>query len=91
MADTEWKPALARALREIVAERDRQDKKWGHPSVPELRDRHPFHWLGILVEEVGEAAEEIVENPSIPVWCPEMRREVVHVAAVAVSWLEAAK
>lgn len=74
---------------DILEERERQDEKWGPPSIPDLRNRHPFHWLGILMEEVGEVAEEIVENPSMPVWSPEMRREVVQVAAVAVSWLEA--
>ncbi len=81
--------AQVRAINEILKERDRQDEKWGLPSTPELYTRHPFHWLGILMEEVGEVAKEIVEDPFMSRWSPEMRQEVIQTAAVAVSWLEA--
>lgn len=62
----------------IVAERSRQDKKWGQQNHPGLR------WLAILMEEVGEVAQELLENP-----CQlEAEEELVQVAAVAVAWLE---
>lgn len=42
-----------RVLDDVLRERVRQDGKWG----PQSHD--PFTWLMILMEEVGEVAEEI--------------------------------
>ena len=40
---------------EVLAERRRQDAKWGEQS------HGPTYWLAILMEEVGEAARDVVE------------------------------
>jgi hypothetical protein len=37
-------------LREVEAERQRQDEKWGEQNC------HDFEWVSILTEEAGEAA-----------------------------------
>lgn len=44
-------------------------------------------WLVVLVEEVGEAAHELCEEWNIRE--ADLRKELVQVAAVAVSWIEA--
>jgi NTP pyrophosphatase (non-canonical NTP hydrolase) len=70
-------------LAAIIAERKRQDEKWGvqfHTAV---------EWVSILAEEVGEAATEANElhfagTPRLA----ELRAEVVQVAAVAVAIVE---
>jgi hypothetical protein len=59
----------------IKIERARQDAKWG------VQDHDAPYWLGILVEEVGELAKDIIEHRGIYL-------ELVQVAAVAVAWLE---
>ncbi len=67
------------AAHDVLDERDRQDIKWG--SQRQLSDRE---WLAILVEEVGEAAKDILDQK------PDgLKTEVVQVAAVALAWLEA--
>lgn len=81
--------AMTVAVDEAVAERVRQDARWGR----EFPGRPHSHWLAILTEEVGEAAEAVCQT-EIP--SPEqdqktradLYREVVQVAAVALSWLE---
>lgn len=62
---------------EIKEERNRQDKKWGE------QNHDPLYWLGILMEEVGEASKAAIESDF-----PQYRREIVHVAAVAVQMIE---
>lgn len=74
----------ARIVGDIATERARQDEKWG-----EQRFLHPLYWLAILTEEVGEVAEAVIEPVDIEIASPEVRRELVQVAAVAVCWLEA--
>jgi hypothetical protein len=90
-----------RAIDSILKERDRQDEKWGEQNPPNgtgsvmLRTRaHQARtacddafargigtWQYILEEEFAEAmAEEDVDK---------LREELVHVAAVAVAWIEA--
>ncbi len=69
---------------DILGERERQDEKWG----PD-REIEPLYWLAILMEEVGEAAKEVIEPLCPIIFTPELRREVVQVAAVAIAWLEA--
>ena len=62
---------------EIIAERKRQDEKWGANRNLE----HSF-WLMILVEEVGEAAMAILKGT------PNLKKELIQIAAVVVAWLE---
>jgi NTP pyrophosphatase (non-canonical NTP hydrolase) len=84
-------PIKRYVLELVAAERQRQDDKWGDQS-----GNHPFEWMSILMEEVGELAEAINETcfqtqhvkpdrggPDA------IRREAVQVAAVAVAIVEA--
>lgn len=73
---------------EIKLERDRQDNKWGTPkNLPP--DRTPEHWLAILMEEMGELAEAVVELAAGGLdWERVINKELIHTAAVAVSWME---
>ena len=79
------------ALNLVGQERVKQDEKWGDEHI-----NHLFKWMSILMEEVGELAEAANES------CiktehtkPEkggrkaVLKEAVHVAAVAVSIIEA--
>lgn len=68
----------------ILAERVRQDQKWGEQNHP------PIEWLAILSEEVGELAKEVNEQHwrERPDSLMKLRAELVQVAAVAVAWLE---
>lgn len=73
------------SLADVLKERVRQDTKWGE------QNHHPFAWLAILMEEVGEWSQEAVEG-HFGGWTPEraekMRTEAVQVAAVALSIVE---
>jgi len=66
----------------ISQERDRQIAKHGPQD-----DNSDMDWLGILTEELGEAARAVVDQrfgrPN-----DTLISELTHVAAVAVSWLE---
>jgi len=54
MADDVIASFEQRSIAEVVAERIRQDDKWGDQShLP------PAFWLAILMEEVGEVGEEV--------------------------------
>ena len=105
------RPTTRDVLREVHAERNAQDRKWGEQNHPDgtgpevwwtrhlgpahvvrdtyrdLTDAHasgvdgPVTWLDILREEIGEAFAE--EDPAA------LRAELVQVAAVAVSWVQA--
>jgi len=73
----------------VAAEREHQNMKWGDQSW-----NHPFEWMSILAEEVGELAEAVNET------CFENGKnrdrggveriihEAVQVAAVAVAIIE---
>lgn len=73
---------MSDSLQDVMEERARQDAKCG---VQNHRDEW---WLTILIEEVGEAAEAILEN-SDATRNQHLSQELVSVAAVAVAWLEA--
>lgn len=62
----------------IAMERTEQDRKWG-------ADRHldTHLWATILAEEFGEVARAVLENDG-----PNLRAELVQVAAVAIAWLQ---
>lgn len=81
-------------LDEVARERTSQDQQWGE------QNHHPFAWLAILAEEVGEANTAAMEAC---VWRPgdfpgtgkhtmhplnHFREELIQVAAVAVSIVE---
>ncbi len=75
-------------LSEVLAERQRQDVKWGP------QNHGPMIWLGILAEEFGEAAKDandfhfasdaFVKSTK----GANFRTELVQVAAVAVAMIE---
>lgn len=67
----------AEAVRSILRERSRQDRKWG-PSA-----ERPVPSLRVLVEEVGEVAKAQQEESD-----ERIREELIHVAAVAVAMVE---
>lgn len=80
--------AMTDVFNDVVAERWRQDGKWGVQS-------HAMPvWMAILMEEVGEAAQEAVkatfaESPARRAeHTEELRVELVQVAAVAVAIIE---
>jgi len=75
----------------VLAERARQDRKWGRQDHP------PVYWIGILTEELGEAAREAIEiepmaergERSPDESLVRLRQELVQLAAVAVAAIEA--
>jgi NTP pyrophosphatase (non-canonical NTP hydrolase) len=79
--------ATDRVLQEVLAERIRQDAKWGE------QNGHDFEWVSILTEEVGEAAQAANEanfrSGKTRGDYTHLRAELVQVAAVAVAWIEA--
>ena len=82
-------PVIGEVVLAIINERERQDKKWGPPKdLP--KDRTPADWFVILMEEVGEASKNIVEIKAGGgrAWRKQLKKELIHTAAVAVSWLE---
>lgn len=68
---------LNKYLDEIKLERKKQDEKWGE------QNHEPLYWIAILVEEVGEAAKEALENK-----LSKYREELVQCAAVCVAAIE---
>jgi NTP pyrophosphatase (non-canonical NTP hydrolase) len=82
---------MKKAVELAVDERLRQNEKWGDQS-----GNHPFEWMSILMEEVGELAEAVNETCfSSPHMKPgrggrdAILREAVQVAAVALAIAEA--
>ena len=71
-----------RLLRDIAAERTRQDTKFGAAAE---RGYSAAMWLSVLAEEVGEAAKE-VNDAAVG---SALLHELVQVAAVAVAFAEA--
>jgi len=76
-------------IEDILTERIRQDGKWGEQNHFELK------WLAILMEEVGEVAEVANEiHPTINTGkaglkqYKDLRKELIHVAATCVAWME---
>ena len=68
-----------RVLQAINDERDRQDVKWGE------QNHTPLVWLAILMEEVGELAQEIIQDYPAG---HKIRNEATQVAAVAIAFIE---
>ena len=61
----------------IISESDRQIEKWG------IQDRHPFEWLAILTEEVGELSRAILEWEWRNGGKGEVEKEAVQIATLA--------
>lgn len=83
--------ATLQVLAEVGAERVRQDERWG------TQRHHPFVWLAILGEEVGEANQAALEHhfenfrdePSRGKRSlTEYRTELLQCAAVAIAAVE---
>lgn len=71
----------------VQKEIERQDVKWG-----EQHHHSDFKWLAILSEEVGEAAQAMLDLDSSPDLIPdshELEAELVQVAAVAIQHIAA--
>jgi len=71
--------ARVQVLEHVLAERERQDLKWGNQSKnsDEL-------WTVIAVEEFGEVSREVYEKD-----LPKTYMEVIQLAAVCFAWAEA--
>lgn len=83
---------MDQVFQEIKLERANQDLKWGVQNHEHLR------WLGIAMEELGEAAEKSLEmDPKTERLYSEhecldaLEYEVIQAAAVCVAWLECLK
>lgn len=67
----------------VVAERERQDAKWGPQD-------HPLPvWMAILMEEVGELSECVLHAQFGGHAAENLRKEAVQVAAVALALVQA--
>ena len=70
---------LFRIIGKAVAERKRQDAKWGRSFPGRTDDR----WLTIATEELGECANAILSHDEA-----DLTTEIIQLAAVCLSWLE---
>jgi NTP pyrophosphatase (non-canonical NTP hydrolase) len=73
-------------IHNVIKERERQEGKWGEQNhSPEL-------WVGILGEEYGEFCQAVNEtvffNGTDKGGYENMKTEAIHVAAVAIGFLE---
>jgi NTP pyrophosphatase (non-canonical NTP hydrolase) len=75
------------AYADVETECQEQEKRWGLNSDRASQD--PCLWLVVLAEEFGEVARELCEGWGAIVSLERLRAEIVQVAAVAVSWIEA--
>ena len=88
---------MEKVLNEVIAERERQNRKWG------VQDHNAVEWVAILTEEVGEVAKEAVDfhfangdvDPSLKAGeslqrlrMENYRKEMIQVAAVAIQAVE---
>lgn len=71
------------AVNSVVAERERQDAKWGPQDHP-----GPV-WMAILGEEFGELCECILHAQFGGPAAADLRKEAVQVAAVALAIVQA--
>ena len=83
-----------RVYEEIACERRRAHIKHApHGGSIEVKYFQDASWLPILVEEVGEVAEEINEysfgTTNIETYKQRLKAELIQVAAMATAWAEA--
>lgn len=74
---------FGRALEDVIAERFRQNEKWGEQNYGD------FTFLAILVEEVGEFAKAALHLQFGGPEAAHTREEMIHCAAVALQIVEA--
>lgn len=79
--------AFGSVVSDVMGERLAQNDKWGE------QNHRPSEWAGILMEEVGELAQEINEFTFSELKFEDaetdnMRAEAVQVAAVAMAFIE---
>lgn len=75
-------PELSEALASVLAERCRQDAKWGE------QNHDPFTYLAVLAEEVGELSQAALHARFGGPASAGLRAEAVQVAAVALAIVE---
>lgn len=73
---------MSTALSDVLAERARQDAKWGE------QNHDPFTYLTVLAEEFGEFAQAALHTRFGGPAAAGLRTEAVHVAAVALAIVE---
>ena len=74
--------AKTASLLAVLAERGKQDEKWGQ------QEHDPAHWMLILMEEVGEFSQAVLDAQQKGSPREHIREELVQVVAVAMSMLE---
>lgn len=77
LSDADEMSATEGVLEDVLHERERQDEKWGE------QNHGRYKWLAILAEELGEAAAAALKGET-----ENYRKEMIQVAAVAVSAVE---
>jgi NTP pyrophosphatase (non-canonical NTP hydrolase) len=73
---------MAKVFQAVMAERNRQDAKWGE------QNHHPFLWLAILGEEVGEVNKAALQATFGGKTWADYRKELIETAAVAIAMVE---
>lgn len=74
--------SIGLVLKEVVAERLRQEQKWGP------QNHRQVVWLSILAEEFGEAAKEVNEFHFMRKGSADLRTELIQTIAVGVAMVE---
>jgi len=79
-------PLIASILADIMDEMQRAQDKFGSQT-----GSMDLEWLAILAEEFGETAQVVTKTSVFPITnpelYPELRAELLQVAAVAIRWL----
>jgi NTP pyrophosphatase (non-canonical NTP hydrolase) len=75
-------PTVSKALEDVLAERARQDAKWGEQNLD------PSLYLTILGEEFGETCQAVLEARFGKGTLDHLRLEAVQTAAVALAFVE---
>lgn len=75
-------PKWSQAATDVLAERQRQDAKWGE------QNHDPFTYLTILTEEVGEFSQAALHARFGGPAAAGLREEAVQMAAVALAIVE---
>ena len=80
----DWAPPtrVAEAVAAVLAERQRQDAKWGQ------QNHAPASWFPILGEEYGEVCKALTENEFRGLPLAQVVTELTETLAVAVAWAE---
>lgn len=73
---------IDRAVADVLAERERQDIKWGE------QNHDPFTFLTILGEEYGETCQAALHLKFGGHAADNLREELVHTAAVALQFIQ---